>query len=148
MLPLNLTARNVFQILVEDVTTGEWLFTNRDGKPMKAIKKGFTSACERAKLEDLRPYDLRHTFATRLLERNVPMQVISALLGHAAPLSGFGSASRITPGYAHATWDAMVWAVESLEYAPPGLSVFESRSGKFQAKETPTEDTRDVQEAG
>ncbi|GAC1446849.1 MAG: hypothetical protein NVSMB56_09500 [Pyrinomonadaceae bacterium] len=41
--------------------------------------------------------------------------VISALLGHSTPLTGFGFASRITPGYAHATWDAMVAAVESLE---------------------------------
>jgi len=42
--------------------------------------------------------------------------VISALLGHAVPVSGFGHASRITPGYAHATWEAMVEAVESLGY--------------------------------
>src|SRR5215210_4433961 len=33
-----------------------------------------------------------------------------------APVTGFGHASRITPGYAHATWEAMVEAVESLEY--------------------------------
>ncbi|MDQ3821578.1 MAG: tyrosine-type recombinase/integrase [Acidobacteriota bacterium] len=38
---------------------------------MKAIKKGFAAACIRAGIEDLRPYDLRHTFATRLLERGV-----------------------------------------------------------------------------
>jgi hypothetical protein len=42
--------------------------------------------------------------------------VISALPRHATPVSGFGHASRITPGYAHATWEAMVEAVESLEY--------------------------------
>lgn len=32
------------------------------------------------------------------------------------PVAGFGYASRITPGYAHAMWEAMVEAVESLEY--------------------------------
>ena len=42
--------------------------------------------------------------------------MISALLGHVMPVTGFGHASRITPGYAHATWEAMVEAVESLEY--------------------------------
>jgi integrase len=73
----------------------------------------------RAEIEDLRPYDLRHTFATRLVERGVHHFVISALLGHAMPLTGFGFASRITPGYAHATWDAMVAAVESLEHPSP-----------------------------
>ncbi len=116
MLPLNRVAYNVFTILIGDSTTGEWLFTNRDGKPMKAIEKGFAAACARAKIDDLRPYDLRHTFATRLLDRGVHQYVISALLGHAMPVSGFGHASRITPGYAHATWEAMVEAVESLQY--------------------------------
>ena len=81
---------------------------------MKAIKKGLTAACVKAEIDDLRPYDLRHTFATRLLGRGEYM--ISALLGHAMPFNGFGHASRITPGYAHATWEAMVEAVETLEY--------------------------------
>ena len=30
-------------------------------------------------------------------------------------MAGFGYASRMTPGYAHATWGAMKAAVESLE---------------------------------
>ena len=94
VLPLNAVAYNVFKVLVEDTTTGEWLFTNRDGKPIKSIEKGFTAACVRAVIEDLRPYDLRHTFATRLLGRGVHQYVISALLGHAMPLTGFGHASR------------------------------------------------------
>lgn len=115
VLPLNRVARNVFRILIGDTTTGEWLFTNRDGKPMKSVKQGFAAACARAKIEDLRLYDLRHTFAARLLDRGVHQYLISALLGHAMPLTGFGHASRITPGYAHATWEAMTVAVESLE---------------------------------
>jgi integrase len=116
VLPLNGVAQNVFTILVGDSTTGEWLFTNRKGERMRSIKKGFTAACVRAEIEDLRPYDLRHSFATRLLDRGVHQYVISALLGHAMPVTGFGYASRITPGYAHATWEAMVEAVETLEY--------------------------------
>jgi len=119
VVPLNRTAQNVFKILAEDSTTGEWLFTNRDGEPFKAINKGFVAACVRAKIEDLRPYDLRHTFATRLLEHGVHHFLISALLGHSTPMTGFGNASRMTPGYAHATWDAMVTAVETLEQDLP-----------------------------
>jgi hypothetical protein len=41
------------------------------------------------------------------VERNVQTIIISELLGHTQPLQGFGCASRITPGYAHATYDAM-----------------------------------------
>jgi site-specific recombinase XerD len=138
VLPLNRVARSVFKLLVEEPTTGEWLFTNRDGGPMKSIKKGFAAACERGDIEDLRPYDLRpydlrHTFATRLVERGVHHFVISALLGHATPLTGFGFASRITPGYAHATWNAMVAAVESLEHpAAFTLNVFAAGSTRSQ----------------
>ena len=79
-------------------------------------------------------YDLRHTFATRLVERGVHHFVISALLGHAVPLSGFGYASRITPGYAHATWEAMVSAVASLEQPVPyRQQIFGPGSGKILA---------------
>ena len=115
VLPLNQTVQKVFRILLGDSTTGEWLFTNRKDEPIKTIKKGFSAACKRAGIENLRPYDLRHTFATRLLEQGVHHYVISALLGHATPITGFGAASRMTPGYAHATWDMMVTAVAMLE---------------------------------
>src|SRR5260370_6824421 len=115
VLPLNLTAQKVFRVLLEASTTGEGLITNGKDEPIKGIKKGFGAACLRADIKDLRPYDLRHTFATRLLERGVHHYVISALLGHATPMTGFGYASRMTPGYAHATWESMVEAVARLE---------------------------------
>ena len=137
VLPLNRVAHSVFTILVGDSTTGEWLFTNRDGEPMQAIKKGFTAACERAGIDELRPYDLRHTFATRLLDRGVHQYVISALLGHAMPVTGFGHASRITPGYTHVTWEAMVEAVETLEYSVTLLqSAFAVVKKQLQVNET------------
>jgi integrase len=131
VLPLNPTARRVFEILVGDSTTGEWLFTNRINERMEAIKKGFRAACTRAGIEDLRAYDLRHSFATRLLERGVHHFVISSLLGHSTPLGGFGSASRMTPGYAHATWGTMVSAVESLEQPVQQITIW--GSGKILA---------------
>ncbi len=136
VLPLNIVARKVFEILVGDTTTNEWLFTNRHGEPMKSAKQGFAAACVRVGIEDLRLYDLRHTFATRLLDRGVHQYIISALLGHAVPLNGFGQASRITPGYAHATWEAMVAAVKSLEKPVPTrlFQVFDSESGKTLAR--------------
>jgi integrase len=133
MVPLNSTAERIFEVLCGDETTGRWLFA-KDGKRIKSIKKGWQAACARADIDDLRPYDLRHTFATRLVERNVHILIISELLGHAQPMQGFGFASRITPGYAHATWDTMRKAVDSLEY-PPVEHVFEQKSSKSRANE-------------
>lgn len=131
MVPLNSTAEAVFEVLCGDETTGKWLFS-KDGRPLGSIKKGWQAACERAEIDDLRPYDLRHTFATRLVERNVHILIISELLGHSQPVQGFGFASRITPGYAHATFDARRKAVESLQYAPQE-HVFEQKSSKNRA---------------
>ncbi len=146
MVPLNQTAIRIFEILVGDETTGRWLFS-KNGQPVKSIKKGFSSACERAGIEDLRPYDLRHTFATRLVERNVQTIIISELLGHSQPLQGFGHASRITPGYAHATYDAMRRAVDSLEH-PPAQSAFEQKSSKSRANGDGFEGENQVVKAG
>ena len=131
-------ARNVFKVLIEDATTGEWLFTNRDGGPLQAIKKGFAAACVRAETEDLRPYDLRHTFATRLVERGVHHFVISALLGHNDAPNRVRLRVTHHARFAHATWDAMVAAVESLEHQPalkPNMFVVQAKEGQPQAGE-------------
>lgn len=52
------------------------------GGPIKSIKKGFTSACERAKLEGVSLHTLRHTAAVHMAEAGVPMEKISQYLGH------------------------------------------------------------------
>lgn len=147
MVPLNEQAQRILTVLCDDATTGQWLFTNREGSRLASIKKGWQAACERAGIEDLRPYDLRHSFATRLVERNVHPFVISALLGHSMPVSGFGQASRITPGYAHATWDAMQWAVDSLSFDPVSLE-FSSKSDKSRTNGSENEGSERKIQAG
>ena len=131
-----------------DTKSRRWLFLNREGKPLGSIKKGWQRACERAGIDNLRPYDLRHTFATRLVERYVPMAVISALLGHSMAHLGIHLESRITPGYAHATWEAMQRAVESLEYAVPDLSIFQTNRDKIGTKQVTAEGQTEARKAG
>ncbi len=46
------------------------------------VKRSFISACATAGIEGIRFHDLRHTFATRLIERGVPGEMVSKLLGH------------------------------------------------------------------
>ena len=129
LVPLNETAHGMLAVLCDDIATGDFLFTNRLGEVQESIKKGFRAACERAGIEDLRPYDLRGTFATRLVDRGIPSPVISSLMGHVAPNN---NESRITHGYAQATWEMKVWAVESLEQ-PPVFDVSRWDSGKSRA---------------
>jgi integrase len=46
---------------------------NENGSRLKDIKKGFSSACHRAELENVTPHVLRHTCATWLMQRGVPL---------------------------------------------------------------------------
>lgn len=49
---------------------------------IKDIKKAFTTACKKAKIEDLKFHDLRHTATTRMVEAGIlPAQVMKAT-GH------------------------------------------------------------------
>lgn len=137
IVPLNSIAYSILEILCADMATGDFLFLNREGTQQESIKKGFASACERAGIENLRPYDLRGTFATRLVERGVHQYVISALMGHVLPTDGFWHESRITPGYAQATWESMLYAVESLEHPPINGSVFPEAVRQKSGKRAP-----------
>ena len=65
------------------------------GVPLDGAKvtKKFQQACRDAGVRVVRFHDLRHTFATRLASRNVPLRAIQDFLGHAD--------SKTTQIYAH-----------------------------------------------
>jgi integrase len=52
---------------------GPRVVINENGGRLKDIKRGFSSACDRANLEDVTPHVLRHTCATWLMQRGVPL---------------------------------------------------------------------------
>ena len=58
-----------------------FVFTNR-GKPIKNIREGFNNALKRAKIENFRFHDLRHTFNTNMRKAGVDQTVIMKLTGH------------------------------------------------------------------
>ena len=61
------------------------LFTNEIGWHLTQayVNKAFHKMLSDAHLPDIRFHDLRHTFATLLIEKGVPIKVVSELLGHA-----------------------------------------------------------------
>lgn len=59
----------------------------REGKPLKKVRRSFAAACQRAGLTEVTPYVLRHTGATLLAAAGVPMRQISGMLGHASERS-------------------------------------------------------------
>ena len=47
-----------------------------------AIKKGFKKACQDSGIKNLRFHDLRHNFASTLVESGIDIVTVSELLGH------------------------------------------------------------------
>jgi integrase len=60
------------------------VFTMRDGSPItpNRLSIWFRSAVRRSGVEPIRLHDLRHTHATILLRRGIPVKVVSVRLGH------------------------------------------------------------------
>jgi len=85
----------------------EWVFLNLEtGQPLKDVKRAFKGACSRAGIRDLRFHDLRHTFASRLIEKGADLITVKELLGH--------SSVKTTERYTHSNRDQKRKAVESL----------------------------------
>lgn len=78
-----------------------------DGQPIGDIKKGFAAAAERAGLEDVTPHTLRHTCATWMAQRGVPMFNIAGWLGQ--------SVASTTERYAHQSPDYMEAALFAVD---------------------------------
>ncbi len=56
---------------------------NWRGRPIQSIRRSFKTAARRIGLPDLRQHDLRHTFASWVLQKGYGLRVLQDLLGHA-----------------------------------------------------------------
>jgi integrase len=73
------------------------------------LKRAFKAACRKASIRGLRFHDLRHTFASRLVERGVDLITVKELLGH--------STVKMTERYTHPYKEHKQMAVELLTQA-------------------------------
>ncbi len=70
-----------------------YVFCRPDGKRYVEIKGAFRRALKAAGIEDFRFHDLRHCFASALVQRGVDLYQVQRLLGH--------KDGRMTQRYAH-----------------------------------------------
>ena len=85
--------------------TGEWVIEH-GGCKVASVKTGFRAAAARAGLNGVTPHVLRHTAATWMAQRGVPLAMIAAYLGN--------SAATVERVYAHHSPDHMGQASAAL----------------------------------
>ncbi len=60
------------------------VFSNEVGEPVRYFQTAWRATLRRAGIEDLHWHDLRHEYASRLVEQGVPLSQVRDLLGHAS----------------------------------------------------------------
>jgi integrase len=92
----------------EDAETGARYVVNYMGKPVTTIRKAWASTLEKAGItRKIRPYDLRHAFATYALEAGADPNAVRKLMGHS-------SMAMIYKNYQHVLDEQKAAAVNAL----------------------------------
>ncbi len=89
----------------------EWVFVNRSGQPYRSIRTAFENACTHAKLADVTPHTLGHTFASRLGMQGVGNRTLHAL--------GRWKEPKMIRRYVHLSQEHLREAVEKLAENSP-----------------------------
>lgn len=75
----------LLEVLNSIPKTSEYVFINpQTGEPYNEITKSFNNACKKANIENFRFHDLRHTVATRLVERGVDIRTVQEIMAHSS----------------------------------------------------------------
>lgn len=104
---LNETAYLLLERMNRSTKSKTWVFYNEQTDThILSLKKGFRLACKTAQIDDLRIHDLRHTFASWLVQSGVPLYTVRDLLGH--------TCITTTERYAHLQIDNLRDALKAL----------------------------------
>ena len=109
-IPLNTTCWNVLNQWADQMqpfTKIDYVFPSKTGGKLNNIRKAWKSVMTDARIENFRWHDLRHHFASSLVQRGVDLNTVRDLLGHAD--------LKMTLRYAHLSPDQKAAAVELLE---------------------------------
>lgn len=86
----------------------------------RSLRVAFESAVEKAEIEDFHFHDLRHTFATRLVQNGVDLYKVKELLGH--------KSLAMTMRYSHHYPESLRTSVEVLDVCYNSATVREQRN--------------------
>jgi integrase len=82
-IPVNDDLAAHFKLIKKKQPVGsKCVISDSRGRPIKDIKTAFASALKRAGIQDCRPHDLRHTFASHYVMRGGTLAALAKILGH------------------------------------------------------------------
>lgn len=103
-IPLSKVLKEMLSKMNKD---NEYVFVNSQTQgPYTTIQKSFSTVVKKANIKDFRFHDLRHTVATRLVEKGIDLVVVQEILGH--------SKITTTQRYAHPVPQRKKQAIEIL----------------------------------
>ncbi len=107
--PLNQTVLELLKVKGKVRSISGFVFSGKAHTKIigRNLLRAFYSARETAKLADVRFHDLRHTFATRLVQSGIDLYVVKELLGH--------KTITMTMRYAHHFPESLRHGVEVLD---------------------------------
>jgi len=92
-----------------------------NGKPIGSVKTAFNTARNNAGLNDVRFHDLRHTFASRLVQAGIPLYDVMHLTGH--------KSLEMVQRYSHLAPDYADRAIQALNAIGHNLGTVERQGG-------------------
>jgi integrase len=81
-IPLSGAALELLRGIRDVAGSSEYVFPSRTGRPRIDVKKAWAQVCKAAGIAGLRMHDLRHSYASMLVNSGLSLPIIGALLGH------------------------------------------------------------------